>query len=216
MITFLRSNYLSQFALLAATGGAAWLVTYAGAYAPVVRIGSDTLIQGAASGLLAAAIIALVEMVLLLLIPGFEEQLRRFSTAVFSGSGYLLIGAAAAGIVAEEVLLRGLLFGWLERMSVAAAFAVNAAATAAIWWRPKLRFWPCLIKAVEGSLYAAFFWYNRSLFLAVTAHFVAEALSFVLLKSGKEPAALFRASNWIADETRARFGIRLKRRRVSR
>lgn len=197
--------------LLGATAAAAWFSVSAGSFAPIVRIGTATLVQGLAAGLLAALAFFAIQVVLTLFVPSFRSQFLPFIGRIYAGTIYSLIGAVIAAVVTEEVLLRGLLFGYIERTSAAAAFTVNAIGCAILWSRSWRQPWPMAIKAIEGTVFALIFWSSRSLFSVIVAHAVADAAGAAVY-AGRQAALTEKTADWIADEVMNRFGIKLKRR----
>ena len=221
MISYLRQSYLYQIVALAITAATTWWFTTNTPYVPLVRLGGDTLFQGAIAGVLAAACGLLLALVLTLRFPSFELQIVSSSKNFYGQNIFRLTGAIISAVVVEEVLLRGLLFGTTERWSVAGAFAANAMATFFIWWDSPRRPWPATIRAAEASLFAAFLFHNRSLFMVVVAHLTAEAIKTTFFRQScgsgtTEPARFFRLVGWLSLELRNRFGIKLRNRSTYR
>ncbi len=209
VIIRIRTNYLLQIALLAATAACSWFATTSGSYTPIVRISAETAIQGITSGILAAGFILLLELLLILFIAPLRGELDAAAKKLYAGSGFRAAGGIIAAAVGEEVLIRGLAFGYLERSSLGAAFAVSALLSTLFWLSSPRRPWLPLIKGAEGTLFAIFFWYNRSLFLVVVAHAAAEAIAMLIYRRGAQASPIFRAARWLSREIRTRFGIKL-------
>ena len=221
MISYLRQSYLYQLIALAITAATTWWVTTSTPYVPLVRLGGDTLIQGALAGVLASSCVLLLALVLILRFSSIEPQIVSSSRNFYGQNTFRLIGAIISAVVVEEVLLRGLLFGALERWSVAGAFAANAMAAFLIWLDSPRRPWPAAIRMGEASLYAAFLFHNRSLFMVVVAHLTAEAIKTTFFRQScgsgtTEPARFFRLVGWLSLELRNRFGIKLRNRSTYR
>lgn len=221
MISYLRQSYLYQIAALAITAATTWWVTAHTPYVPLVRLGGETLIQGVLAGLLASACSLILVLALTLRFSSMEQQFISSSKNFYGQNIFRLVGAIMSAVVVEEILLRGLMFGTLERWSVVGAFAVNALTAFILWLDSPRRPLPAAIRAAEASLYAAFLFHNRSLFMVVVAHLTAEAIKTSLLRqpsgaAAAVPARFFRAGAWLSLELRNRFGIKLKKRSTYR
>ena len=171
-----RSTIERQLVLLVACSIAAVSIRIILSFKPTFRAYLDTFLRGAGTGiacglLMIAAVVGLEQLRLR------WRRMRDFPVLPEEKPASLtLVGAALAAAGGEELLIRGFFFAFIALFSRPAAYFVNFALTFGLHIRGREYLIPALLKAFEGTLFAALYLQHRSLFLIATARFFSEII----------------------------------------
>lgn len=171
-----RSTIERQLVLLAACTVAAISIRIILSFKPTFRAYTETFFRGAGTGiacglLLVAAVVGLEQLRLR------WRRMKDFPVLPKEKPESLtLVGAALAAAGGEELLLRGFFFAFVALFSRPTAYLLNFLLTAGLHLRGRDYLVPALLKALEGTLYAALYVQHRSLFLIAVARFFSEII----------------------------------------
>ena len=203
MLPKLTQTLIGQLKVLTgalAIGGGLAAVT---GWSPLFRIGLGTTFRGCIYGLALAIAALLVDVVLLRVrrstAQRYLEDLDSAHAQLTRRSTFATIGAIIVATCGEEVLLRGVVFGWIAMditgpewtvahiSAVTAAFVLNAAlsfsAHANFAGRRPANWRYAAVQSLIGTLLAFVFYRSHSLWLVLIARAIFELFHTLPLRS---------------------------------
>jgi hypothetical protein len=183
MLFRLKLSLEKQILLIAALAVLSCVLNWGFVFTPHLRMNWAMLGEGLAAGLIGVAATVALQALIVFFKPSIYLASLRKTIGIFNQLNVLtIIGAGVTAGSAEELLLRGCVFALLAQKLFWLALLLNFSLTLILYYRGREHFIWSSIKALECSLYALLYYYERSLFLIAVAHFIVEVSSTLLFR----------------------------------
>ena len=183
MLSKLKQTIERQIIFFAAAAGLSFLLSWYFDYKPHMLISTKNLVLGAAAGGGTFLLLAFAGTVLFLLKPGLiSPLLTEAEKSTAKTSVFVLAGSILTGAVAEELLLRTMIFGLLSRFSPALAFLVNFVLAFLLYFQNRRTTANSLAIAAAASALAGCYFAWKSFFLISCARLTFDLLCVCTLR----------------------------------